>query len=55
MRELGWIAGVDDIDKLDAFDDASVPDVEAGDDAFGQHGFAFVKSCWFVEDVFTKS
>ena len=32
------IARVDEIDKVDAFDDASVGDIEAGDDSFGEHG-----------------
>ena len=33
----GGIAGIDEVDELHAFDDASAVDVEAGDDAFGQH------------------
>jgi hypothetical protein len=35
----GGIAGVDDIDELNAFDDAAGVDIEAGDDALGDHGF----------------
>ena len=37
MRELGGVAGVDDVEELDAFDDASGAHVKTGDDAFGQH------------------
>jgi hypothetical protein len=37
--ELGGVAGIDQVDELHAFDDAAGPDVEAGDDALGQHGF----------------
>ncbi len=33
----GGIAGIDEIDKLNAFDDTAIVDVEAGDDALGQH------------------
>ena len=33
----GGIAGVDQVDKLHAFDHAAAMDVEAGDDALGQH------------------
>ena len=33
----GGIAGVDEIDELHAFDDAAGVDIEAGDDALGQH------------------
>ena len=36
MRQLGRVAGVDDVDKLDALDDASSANVKASDDAFGQ-------------------
>jgi hypothetical protein len=35
MSELGGIAGVDDVYELDAFDNAAVAAIEAGDDAFG--------------------
>ena len=37
LREFGGVAGIAQIHELDAFDDAAVVDVEAGDDAFGQH------------------
>jgi hypothetical protein len=36
MRELGGVAGVDDIDELNSLDDASAAHVEAGDDSLGQ-------------------
>jgi hypothetical protein len=35
---LDRIASVDEIDEVDALDDAAVPHVEAGDDAHLQHG-----------------
>jgi hypothetical protein len=34
-RDLDWIAGIADIDELDAFDHAPGIDVETGDDPFG--------------------
>ncbi len=34
-RDLDRIAGVAQIDEVDALDDAAVRDVEAGNDAFG--------------------
>jgi hypothetical protein len=37
VREFGGIAGIDEIDELNALDDASVGDIEAGEDALGQH------------------
>ena len=36
-RLLDRIAGIDEIDEVDALDDAAVLDVEAGDDAHLQH------------------
>ena len=33
--KLGWIARINDVDKLDAFDDAAGVDIEARDDALG--------------------
>ena len=38
LRHLDRIAGVAQADEVDALDDAAVLDVEAGDDALGQHG-----------------
>ena len=38
---LDGIARVDEIHEIDAFYDASVGDVEAGDDSFGEHGRNF--------------
>jgi hypothetical protein len=35
VGELGGVAGVDDVEELDALDDAAVADVEAGDDSLG--------------------
>ena len=37
-RQLDRVAGVAQLDEGDAFDDAAVVDVEAGDDALGEHG-----------------
>jgi hypothetical protein len=37
VREFGGIAGIDEIDELNALDDASVGDIEAREDALGQH------------------
>jgi hypothetical protein len=37
MGERGWVAGIDEVDELDAFDYAAVADVEASDDAASQH------------------
>ena len=39
VGELGGVAGVDDVEELDAFDDAAGADVEAGDDALSQHSY----------------
>src|SRR5208283_3287310 len=36
--QLDGIAGVAQADEIDALDDAAGGDVEAGDDAFGEHG-----------------
>jgi hypothetical protein len=38
--ELGRVAGIDETDELDAFDNASVTAIKAGNDALGQHGIA---------------
>ena len=38
LRDLDRVAGVAQADEVDALDDAAVLDVEAGDDALGQHG-----------------
>jgi hypothetical protein len=35
--KAGGIAGIDEIDELHAFDDAAGVNVEAGDDALGDH------------------
>ena len=35
--QRGRIAGIDEVDELHALDDAAVVNVEAGDDALGQH------------------
>ena len=43
MSQLGRVAGIDDVDKLNAFHDASTAYVEAGDDAFGQHEEADIR------------
>jgi len=40
MSERGWVARIDEIDELDAFDDSAITDVEAGYDAAGQHVLA---------------
>jgi hypothetical protein len=37
MRKFGRIAGIDQVDELNALYDATVSYVEAGDDALGQH------------------
>ncbi len=37
LRDLDRIAGVAQFDEVDALDDATGVDVEAGDDAFGEH------------------
>src|ERR1019366_8396273 len=37
-RDLDRIAGVAQLDEVDALDDASGRHVEAGNDAFGEHG-----------------
>jgi hypothetical protein len=39
--ESGGVTGVDDVDKLHTFDNAASVDIEAGDDALGDHGFLF--------------
>ncbi len=36
--QFGGITGIDEVNKLDPFDDAAVPHIEAGEDALGQHG-----------------
>ena len=38
VSELGGVAGVNDVDELDALDNAAGADVKTGDDEFGQHG-----------------
>src|SRR5580765_3595497 len=37
LGEFGGVSGVAEVDELNAFDDASGVNVEASDDAFGQH------------------
>ena len=37
-RDLDRVAGVAQLGEIDALDDAAVGDVQAGDDAFGEHG-----------------
>src|SRR5258706_15186735 len=37
LRQRGWVARVTQVQKLHAFDDTSDVNVEASDDAFGQH------------------
>ena len=37
LGEFGGVSGVAEVDELNAFDDASGVNVEAGDNAFGQH------------------
>jgi hypothetical protein len=41
VGECGWVSGVDEVEELDAFDDAAVANVEAGYDAAGQHVLLF--------------
>jgi hypothetical protein len=40
MRQLRRIARINDIDELNALDDASVANIKAGDDAFSQQAKA---------------
>ena len=40
-RLRGGVAGVDEVNELYAFDHAAGVDVEAGDDALGQHCLSF--------------
>ena len=47
--EFGGITGVAEIDELHAFHDAAGVDVEAGDDAFGQHVRSHRNSCRIVQ------
>src|ERR1700722_9646022 len=44
-RRLDRVAGVAQVDEVDAFDDASVLHVEAGYDANFEHGSAGVQGC----------
>ena len=40
MRQLGRIAGVDDVHKLNAFDHTAIADIQTGDDSFRQQSRA---------------
>ena len=48
-RHRHGVAGIDEIEKPCALHDSAAFDVEAGDDAFGEHGRSGVPQCGRVE------